>query len=67
MIYKAVEVIWIFLAGGTGIESTIRGPREPKNIAHVMSICTFDQCCICVFVFEVLVSSPFRKYMVCMV
>ena len=56
-----------------------------KNIAHVMSICTFDQCCICVFVylcicicvfasqtpgnivFEVLVSSPFRKYMVCMV
>ena len=22
-----------------------------KNIAHVMSICTFDQCCICVFVY----------------
>ena len=31
MIYKAVEVIWIFLAGGTGIEGTIRGPRGPKN------------------------------------
>ena len=56
-----------------------------KNIAHVMSIRNFDQCCICVFVylcicicvfasqtpgnivFEVLVSSPFRKYKVCMV
>ena len=22
-----------------------------KNIAHVMSICNFDQCCICVFVY----------------
>ena len=34
MIYKAVEVIWIFLAGragGTGIEGTIRGPRGPKK------------------------------------
>ena len=36
MIYKAVEVIWIFLAGGrTGgraeIEGSIRGPRGPKN------------------------------------
>ena len=33
MIYKAVEVIWIFSAGrdGTGIEGTIRGPRGPKN------------------------------------
>ena len=48
-----------------------------KNVAHVMSICNFDQCCICVFVFasqtpgniifEVLVSSPLRKYMVYMV
>ena len=34
MIYKAVEVIWIFSADkrdGTGIEGTIRGPRGPKN------------------------------------
>ena len=34
MIYKAVEVIWIFSAdgtGGTGIEATIRGPRGPKK------------------------------------
>ena len=40
MIYKAVEVIWIFSAdgragrdgtGGTGIEGTIRGPRGPKK------------------------------------
>ena len=37
-----------------------------KNIAHVMSVCNFDPCCICI-IFEVLVSSPFRKYMVCMV
>ena len=37
MIYKAVEVIWIFLADwrtdGTGNEGTIRGPRGPKNIS----------------------------------
>ena len=35
MIYKAVEVIWIFLAGrtdGTEIEGSIRGPRGPKKI-----------------------------------
>ena len=34
MIYKAVEVIWIFLADGTGrdIEGSIRGPRGPKNM-----------------------------------
>ena len=38
MIYKAVEVIWIFLADGrdgrdgrTGIEGSIRGPRGPKK------------------------------------
>ena len=37
MIYKAVEVIWIFLADGTDgtdgtdIEGSIRGPRGPKN------------------------------------
>ena len=37
MIYKAVEVIWIFSAvgrngrDGTGIEGTIRGPRGPKK------------------------------------
>ena len=35
MIYKAVEVIWIFSAGRTGgrtgIEGSIRGPRGPKN------------------------------------
>merc|ERR1711963_93991 len=53
-----------------------------KNIAHVMSICNFGQAvflylciCICVFasqtpeniIFKVLVLSPFRKYLVCMV
>ena len=48
-----------------------------KNIAHVMSICNFDQCCICVFVYLYLCIcksdtrehcfwGPFRKYMVCM-
>ena len=32
MIYKAVEVIWIFLAGGWAeTKGSIRGPREPKN------------------------------------
>ena len=36
MIYKAVEVIWIFLAGGrtdgrADIEGTIKGPRGPNN------------------------------------
>ena len=35
MIYKAVEVIWIFLADGragrTEIEGSIRGPRGPKK------------------------------------
>ena len=35
MIYKAVEVIWIFSVGGrdgwTGIEGILRGPRGPKN------------------------------------
>ena len=35
MIYKAVEVIWIFSVGGrdgwTGIEGTLRGPRGPKK------------------------------------
>ena len=37
MIYSAVEVIWSFLADGTGrvdgtvIEGTLRGPRGPKN------------------------------------
>ena len=41
MIYKAVEVIWIFLAGGrdgradgTGIEGSIRDPRGPKKVAN---------------------------------
>ena len=36
MIYKAVDVIWIFSAGGrdgrAGIEGTIRGPRGPKKV-----------------------------------
>ena len=32
MIYKAVEVIWIFHAGGrVVIEGTLRGPRGPKH------------------------------------
>ena len=32
MIYKAVEVIWIFLADGrAGTEGSIRGPRGPKK------------------------------------
>ena len=37
MIYKAVEVIWIFLAGQTegrdrrDIEGSVRGPRGPKK------------------------------------
>ena len=35
MIYKAVEVIWIFSADGRadgkGIEGSIRGPRGPKK------------------------------------
>ena len=36
MIYKALEVIWTFLAGGrvdgrAGIEGTLRGPRGPKK------------------------------------
>ena len=32
MNYKAVEVIWIFSAGGrTDIEGSIRGPRGPKK------------------------------------
>ena len=41
MIYKAVEVIWIFSVGRvdrTGTEGTIRGPRRNKNIALVWSI-----------------------------
>ena len=83
-----------FQAGQTNKQTTMEDratqplgcwKAELRNIAHVMSICNFDQCCICVFVylciyicvfssqtprnivFEVLVSSPFRKYMVCMV
>ena len=38
MIYKAVEVIWIFSVGrvdGTGTEGTIKGPRRNKYIALV--------------------------------
>ena len=40
MIYKALEVIWIFLAGGraggrAGIEGTLRGPRGPKNYEEI--------------------------------
>ena len=36
MIYKAVEVIWIFSAGGRAdIEGTIRGPRGPKNASEM--------------------------------
>ena len=31
MIYKAVEVIWIYSAGRVGIEGTLRGSRGPKN------------------------------------
>ena len=32
MIYQAVEVIWIFLAGGrVVIEGILRGPRGPKK------------------------------------
>ena len=40
MIYKAVEVIWIFSADGrdgTGIEGTIRGPRGPKKYSKERS------------------------------
>ena len=40
MIYKAVEVIWIFSVGRvdrTGSEGTMRGPRGNKNIALVWS------------------------------
>ena len=40
MIYKAVEVIWIFSVGRvdrTGTKGTIRGPRRNKNIALVWS------------------------------
>ena len=35
MIYKAVEVIWIFLADGTEIEGSIRGPCGPKKFCLV--------------------------------
>ena len=31
MIYKAVEVIWIFSTGRVEIEGTLRGPRGPNN------------------------------------
>ena len=40
MIYKAVEVIWIFSVGQVdrmGTKGTIRGPRRNKNIALVWS------------------------------
>ena len=44
-----------------------------KNIAHFMSICNFDQCCICVFVCQtlsnmdsdILLPLPFKKYSTC--
>ena len=32
MIYKAVEVIWIFSTGRVEIEGTLRGPRRPKTL-----------------------------------
>ena len=38
MIYRAVEVIWIFLAGRAGragIEGTIRGPRGPQKLTFL--------------------------------
>ena len=48
MIYKAVEVIWIFLAcgragrtGRTGTEGSIRGPRGPKNKKKSKNIIRF--------------------------
>ena len=36
MIYKAVEVIWIFGAesGEAGIEGTLGGPRGPKKVQN---------------------------------
>ena len=50
MIYKAVEVVWIFLADGrdgrdgTGIEGSIRGPRGPKKtVAFCKLACTIVQ------------------------
>ena len=46
MIYKAAEVIWIFLAGrdGTGIEGSIRCPRGPKKtVAFCKLACTIVQ------------------------
>ena len=49
MIYKAVEVIWIFSADGraggtrgTGIEGTIRGPRGPKKSSEYILIAPFS-------------------------
>ena len=53
MIYKAVEVIWIFSADGqdvtgrdgrTGIEGTIRYPCGPKNRkTSIMVLCMYVQ------------------------
>ena len=33
-----------------------------KNIANVMSICNFDQCCICVFVYLCICKSDTREH-----
>ena len=48
MIYKAVEVIWIFLAGGrtNGLTDigVPRGPRGPKNIAVFVFDCKSILC-----------------------
>ena len=33
-----------------------------KNIAHVMSICNFDQCCICLFVYLCICKSDTREH-----
>ena len=61
MIYKAVEVIWIFLAGGrdgtdgrTGIEGSIRGPHGPKNgeemVKMLKTVKNGEKYCITIFV-----------------
>ena len=45
MIYKAVQVIWIFSSGrvdGTGIEGTLRGPRGPTNMVLGFPYCSFQ-------------------------
>ena len=55
MIYRAIQLIQIFLAHKQADERTNegvpRGPRGPENITHVVPMCNFDISCICVFVF----------------